>query len=63
MSRIPYGQAYKRNEWKGLGIELTIELTCAEQPQMLVCGKLSAACVECQLWLWTVILLTICTGM
>jgi hypothetical protein len=27
MSTIPYGQAYKRNQGEGLGIELIIELT------------------------------------
>ena len=62
------GQAYKRNEGEGLGIEFIIEFTgvqnsnhkCSWQQNM--CGKLSVACVEYQLWLWTGYL-TICTGM
>jgi hypothetical protein len=49
------GQAYKKNEGEGLGIELIIEFTvqnsnhkCSWQHDM--CGKLSVACVECQLY-------------
>ena len=61
------GQAYKKNEGEGLGIELINEFPvqnsnhkCSWQHNM--CGKLSVACVECQLWLWTGYL-TIGTGM
>jgi hypothetical protein len=61
------GQAYKKNEGERLGIELINEFTvqnsnhkCSWQHNMG--GKLSVACVECQLWLWTGYL-TIGTGM
>ena len=62
------GQAYKRNEGEGLGIELIIEFTSVQNSnhkcswQQNMCGNLSVACVGCQLWLWTGYL-TICTGM
>ena len=63
---VDIGQAYKRNEGEGLGIQLIIEFTSVQNSnhkcswQQNMCGKLSV--VECQLWLWTDYL-TICTGM
>ena len=53
------GQAYKRNEGEGLGIELIIEFTSVQNSnhkcswQQNMCGNVSVACVECQLWLRT----------
>ena len=68
MYTIPYRQAYKKNEWEGLGIELIIELT-VQNSNTAVHGH--TTCVgSCQQHVLNVSCgdglvtsLTICTGM